>query len=113
MSDIKINWIPVKDQLPNKLVDNGNYEPISFVTVQYSEGHSRVKYKEIQYGVFESDFLNFDPKTGHYKYLDGIGWRYYDVDYECWRDFESTFNCKVIAWSRDDIKPYKEDKNVS
>lgn len=108
MSDIKINWIPVKDQLPNKL-DNGKYEPITFVTVQYSDHRSYVKYKEIQYGVFESDFLDFDPKIGHYKYLDGIGWRFYDTEYECWHDYESTFNCKITAWSRDLIEPYKEE----
>lgn len=104
MSDIKINWIPVKDQLPNKIGPD-EYEPVTFVTIKYSDRVSFVLLDRIQYGVIEDE--EFDEDRG--EWVNGIGWRFYDKEMEGWYNYESSYGCKVIAWSRDNIEPYKEE----
>ena len=104
MSDININWIPVKDQLPNN-VGPDLYEPVTFVTVKYPDDVSFVILNRIQYGVIEDK--EFDDDKG--EWVNGIGWRYYDIEMEEWGDYESTYGCKVIAWSRDLVGPYMEE----
>lgn len=101
MSEVKINWIPVKDQLPNKIGPD-MYEPVTYVTVKYYDT-SYVLYKHVGYGVYDAD----DDDGLIY---DEIGWRYYNEYYEGWCGYEDDTDCKVIAWSRDSIEPYKEEE---
>ena len=104
MRDVKINWIPVKDQLPNK-VGPDLYEPVTFVTVQYSDTVNFVILNRIQYGVIKDKEFDDDKD----EWVNGIGWRYYDKEMEEWDDYESSYDCKIIAWSRDCVEPYMEE----
>lgn len=94
MSEVRINWISVKDKLPNKIGPD-EYEPVTFVTVKYSDRVSFIILNRIQYGWYD----------GRY------GWRYYDEGCEDWFGYEETYDCEIIAWSRDTIKPYEEEKD--
>jgi len=106
MSDIKINWISVKDQLPDKIGPD-LYEPVTFVTVKYCDT-SYVIYKDVEYG----EYGVYDADDDYGLIYDGIGWRYYNDYYDGWCGYENDKDCKIIAWSRDRIEPYKEEENV-